>query len=152
MDWSMARDRLIRLAREVVAGEDQHDGRLAAACVVSSVAADDFTPASDVDILMVAADGKGRSKVWRRLVEGRVFEWVIVAKGDLADVDALLSDAGLTHDLLTAVILRGEGRWLQGIQEGVFSRHRDPASIWLRATNQIDRLRWASERMSRHVA
>lgn len=89
---------------------------LVGACIVSSLAAGDFTSASDVDMLLVAADNEGRPGVFRRLIGDRVFEWVMLPNGYLRDVDAILADAGLCHDILTAIILLDEDHWLEDVQ------------------------------------
>lgn len=143
----MDRERMVRLAREVVEDVDREECALQAACLVSSAAAGDFTPASDVDILMVAAEGEGQAVVRRRLIEGTVFEWMVVGKADLADVDAILRDAGLVHDILTAVILRDDDGWITGVQSRIASRYREPETVWSRTAGQLDRIRGAGEKM-----
>lgn len=123
---------MIRLAREVVDVVDKDECRLQAACIVSSGAVDDFTPASDVDILMLTAEGEGESAVRRRLIEEKVFEWMVIGREALGDADAILQDAGLTHDLLTAIILRDDGGYLTHLQSRIASQHDKPESIWSR--------------------
>jgi hypothetical protein len=147
----MNSDRMIQLAREIVDGVDKDECRLRAACIVSSGAAGDFTPASDVDILMLASEGEGESAVRRRLIEGKVFEWMIIGREDLGDADAILQDAGLTHDLLTAIILKDEGGWLTRLQSRIASQHHEPERIWSRTTGQLDCMRRFAREMSRRV-
>ena len=89
------RNRLIRQARDVVASVQREGCPLVGACIVSSLASGDFTSASDVDMLMVAADSEGKPRVFRRLVGDTVFEWMVLSNGSLKDVDAILAHAGL---------------------------------------------------------
>ena len=151
MPQAQARARLIRQAGEVIARVGREDCPLTGACIVSSVAAGDFTLASDVDMLMVAATGKGRPEVYRELVQGRVFEWMIISRDHLTDIDGVLGDAGLTHDMLTAAILMDEGGWLEKVQREVERRYQEPLGIWQRATGQLQRIRDASDRMGRQL-
>lgn len=151
MDSRQAQENLVRQAKEVVASVDRDEVPLTAACIVSSVAAGDFTPASDLDMLMVAADGQGRHEVRRKLVQGRVFEWVVVARSHLTDVDAILRHAGLTHDMLTAIILRDDDKSLVRAQAEVAARYRQPDGIWGRTEDQLDRMSKAVKALDRQV-
>jgi hypothetical protein len=151
MSSAQSRAQLIGRARDLAARVALEDCPLAGACVVSSVAAGDFTPASDVDMLMVPATGEGRPEVYRKLVHGRVFEWMIISRDHLTDVDGVLADAGLAHDVLTAVILIDEGGWLEEVQSQVRRRHQQPRGVWTRAAGQLQRIRVAIDGMERQL-
>ena len=121
------------------------------ACVVSSVAVGDFTSASDVDMIMVDASGEGKPGVHRKLLDGRVFEWVVVGEAYVTDVDAILAHAGLTHDMLAAVILLDKTGRLEEVKREVQLRYRSPEGIWKRTTGQLHRIRDAIDRMQRQL-
>ncbi|MBT7304375.1 MAG: hypothetical protein HN849_32875, partial [Victivallales bacterium] len=101
---------------------------------------------------MVSATGEGRPEVYRELVQGRVFEWMVISGDHLTDIDGVLADAGLTHEMLTAVILIDEGGWLEEVQNQIKCRYQEPQGIWTRATGQLQRIRVAIDRMGRHLA
>ncbi len=145
------RTRKIQMALQVVEDVDGCECPLQAACIVSSVAEGDCTPESDVDILMVALDGQGGEAVQRRLIDGTVFEWLVVAKSELADVNAVLRDAGLTHDLRSAVILRDTTGWMAEVQNEILARYTEPESRRVRAAGQLHRLETAVANMAHHV-
>lgn len=69
----------------------------------------------------------------------------------LTDIDGVLADAGLTHEMLTAVILIDEGGWLEEVQNQIKCRYQKPQGIWTRATGQLQRIRVAIDRMGRHL-
>ncbi len=151
MNLMPERNRVIQAARRVAATVDRDECTLAGACVVSSVAAGDFTQASDVDMLMVAVEGEGAPGTRRTLLEERVFEWVVVPKSYFVDIDRILLDPGETHDVLTAAILFDKDGWIQKAQKEVERRYREPQGIWERAAGQLQRIGDAIEDMQRHV-
>ena len=76
---------------------------------------------------------------------------MIISKDHLTDIDGVLADAGLTHDMLTAVILIDEGGWLEEVQNQVQRRYQEPQGVWTRATGQLQRIRVAIDRMGRQL-
>ena len=137
MNTEQERERLIQSARRVVAEVERDTGGLAGACVVSSVAAGDFTPASDVDLLMVNAADEPGPGVERRLIEDRVFEWLRVRRSYFAEIDTVLAHPGLVHDILTAVILIDNDGRLSEVQRQVRLRYTEPQGIWERTKTQL---------------
>jgi len=146
------RENLIQQAREVVTSVREAGCDLLGAGIVSSFAAGDFTPASDVDLLMVAADKKGKPGIFRRLVGDRVFEWVVRPDDSLKDVDAILADAALCHDVLTMIILLDADESLGRIQQEVAVHYQKPEWTWKRTTGQLERAARAIEQMQKHAA
>jgi len=145
-------DALIEKARDLVDGVRNDGCSLIGACIVSSLAAGDFTPVSDVDMLMVAADDERKPDIFRRLIEDRVFEWMILPSGYLRDVEAILAHAGLCHDILEAIILLDTGNWLGNIQQQVVARCEAPEWIRKRVMDQVHRVAVAIDQMERHLA
>lgn len=145
------RDTLIRQAQTVAKSVINERCPLTAACIVSSLAAGDFTPASDVDMLLIAADDKGQSGIIRRLVGDRVFEWMVLPNDELGDADAILADAGLCHDVLDAMILLDTDGRLGQVQREVRAQYQEPKWIYQRVTSQLRRTAGAVEQMRRYL-
>jgi hypothetical protein len=145
------RDNLIRQAKKLV-DSVQQESPLIGACIVSSLAAGDFTPASDVDMLMIAADSAVRPIIERRLVDGRVFEWMVLSHDSLGDVEAILADAGLCHDILTAIILLDEGYRLAQLQQQIAAQYQQSSWIWQRTFGQLQRVNNAINLFGKHLA
>jgi len=146
------RDNLIQAANKIVADVLRSGYPLAGACVVSSLPAGDFTPVSDVDILLVATDNDGKPGIFRRLVGDRVIEWVVLPNDYLRDVDRILADAGLCHDILTAIILLDEDGSLEQAQRTVAAHYHEPQWVWNRTMGQLRRVENALGAMSSHLA
>lgn len=145
------REDLIRTARDLVASVGESVCPLVGACIVSSLAAGDFTSVSDVDILMVAADKEGRPGTFRRLIGDRVFEWMVLSVSDLPDVEAILCHAGLCHDIVTAIILLDADGGLEQIQQEVAFRYQSPEWVWKRTLGQLDRAAASVGQMRKRV-
>lgn len=145
------RSNLIQDAKAIVASVEDAGYALAGACVVSSLAAGDFTPVSDVDMLLIAADNEGRPGIIRRLYKDRVFEWMVLPNSDLRNVNEILADAGLCHDILDIVILIDTNGWLHQMQQDVTCRYQEPNWKWQRISGQLQRTNRAIEQMRRHL-
>jgi hypothetical protein len=141
-DWKARQSRLVKAAAEIADGLRQQHSQVTSACIVSSLAFGDWTPVSDVDMLVLheGADRLVPNTVYRRVVEDTVVEWVVIPFGEIADVQAVLAHAGLVHDLRTCLILFDADQKLVKIRDEIASRYRDPVYVVRRGEGQLDRL------------
>jgi hypothetical protein len=130
------REKMIGLARAFVADVCEDSPSVIGAYIDGSVAWDDLTPVSDVDVAIIASGRDEPSPVGRRVAEGTVVEWMIIPHAML-NVEDILGDAGWVHDMRRALILLDTDDLLKSMRDEVGRRYTEPDGILRRCRNQI---------------
>jgi len=127
---------LIEAAKELVASLRRDNQNVIGAYIDGSVAWDEMTPVSDVDIAVIEANRTKSSRVFRRMVLGTVMEWVLMPDKEVRDIEAILSHAGRVHMIRKALILLDVEGLLEEARDKIRQRYQEPQGILRRAENQ----------------
>jgi predicted nucleotidyltransferase len=132
--------KLTATANDIVSSKLKEHNSIIAAYSCGSFARGDMVSGSDVDIGFITdgypASNKVPPEVHRKIIDDVLFEWGFITR-DAYDVKAVLEDAALTQDMVTAKIWFDPKNFLSNLQNTLRQEYIRPESIKLRALNQL---------------